>query len=167
MYKYLTVLVILFPLIVLAQPILEIMYPLPIDSAIAHGIRLPDSSYYVNTPFLSQSLDPAVEMFRFAIIDTTTDTIYAKLFNMLYNPPGLPDIYFCDTLDTTSTCPCEILLSLFNDIPMTLIFTGFYPSYTYSLTCCVFDTFGIDTVLTNHPRTNINMKEVTPGRWEF
>ncbi len=167
MCKNLTMLVILFPLIVLAQPVLEIMYPLPIDSAIAHGIRLPDSSYYVNTPFLSQSLDPAKEMFRFAIIDTTTDTIYAKPFNMLYNPPRLPDIYFCDTLDTTSICPCEILLSLFNNIPMTLIFTGFYPSYTYSLTYCVFDTFGIDTVVTNHPCTNIYMKEVTPGRWEF
>ena len=102
MFKNLTMLVILLPLIVLAQPVLEIMYPLPIDSAIAHGIRLPDLSYYVSTPFLSQSLDPAKEMFRFAIIDTTTDTIYARPFNMYYSyyDSGLHRIFFCDTLDS-------------------------------------------------------------------
>jgi len=170
MYKNLTMLVILFPLMLLAQPIVEIMYPLPIDSAIAHGIRLPDSSYYVNTPFLSQSLDPAVEMFRFAIIDTTTDTIYAKPFNMrytYYDSLGLHVIYFCDTLDATSTCPCEILFTLGDSYPMLLAVSRSRTQRTYSLTYCVFDTFEIDSVLFNHPCTNIYMKEVTRGRWEF
>ncbi len=165
MYKNLTMLVILFPLMLLAQPVLEIMYPLPIDSAIAHGIRLPDSSYYVNTPFLSQSLDPAKEMFRFAIIDTTTDTIYAKPFNMKCYYDSI--IWFCDTLHPTSTCPCEILMTISDNIPMLLRVAGFSPGYTYSLTNCDFDLPAIDTVFSNQPCTNINMKEVTSGRFEF
>ncbi len=163
MCKNLTILVILFPLMLLAQPVLEIMYPLPIDSAIAHGIRLPDSSYYVNTPFLSQSLDPAIEMFRFVIIDTTTDTIYAKPFNMKY----YDIVSFCDTLDTTSTCPCEILFTIGDSYPMHLYIYQFSTQRTYSLTYCDFDIPEIDTVLFNHPCTNINMIQVTRGRWEF
>ncbi len=164
MFKNLTMLVILFPLIVLAQPVLEIMYPLPIDSAIAHGIRLPDSSYYVSTPFLSQSLDPAKEMFRFAIIDTTTDTIYAKPFNMKCHYDSI--IWFCDTLHPTSTCPCEIILTLLASEINLSIYRDF-PDFSYSQKNCVFDIIEIDSVLFNHPCTNINMKEVTRGRWEF
>jgi len=130
-----------------AQPKVEILYPKSLDTVLSNATMIVeggDTSYYVNIKFLSQPLNPLVEIGRVRITDTLADSIYNLPIRFgLITGSIIDTIFLCDTTDTPYFCPCNPVISLSkNPIYHYYVYSGYIdsPHLIYSLTDCIWDT---------------------------
>jgi len=177
-----------------AQPKVEILYPKSLDTVLLHATMIVeggDTSYYANIKFLSQPLNPLVEIGRVRITDTLADSIYNLPLRFgLITGSIIDTILLCDTTDTPYFCPCNPVISLNkNPIYHYYVYSGYIdsPHLIYSLTDCIWDTvllscdtliFPSDTSIIceslktyDEPycdlSTNVHLVNISSGIWDL
>jgi hypothetical protein len=187
--KRFTIILLLFPALLFAKPVVKFMYPLPYDSVFKYSIVIPDtnvilrfffdsvwydlvvdSAWYVNIPFIAQPMHPDSEIGRFAIIDSSGSDIHYIPFEIRLHSPY--SILYCDT-GRVLDCPCPVVVAVDNG---STVRRQFGPSnIAYSLDSCVYDDPVFEDTMTeisrhyyigNHASSNIHMEKVSPFRWE-
>jgi len=176
--------IVLCSVFISAQPIVKYMYPLPLDSILAYAIVIPetnmirgievDSCFYVDIPFLSQSMHPDSEIGRFCIIDSSGGDIFPIHFELHLGRYIVPETTVCETSGTY--CPCPVIISLSrNNSPTLSLGHCWTQNYIYSLDSCVYDSIGEDTITYEgrlvysliHSCNNIHLEKVSSFRWEI